>query len=137
MKDARVVKPVHLSCKRFSEVGTLMIAYLNDVIDIVLVAFVFYQLIKLIRGTRAVQLLKGFMVIVAAWLVSIYLELKTMQWLMSQAFTYGVLAILIIFQPELRRALEQLGRGSMFSRAIANDDNVATKVIGELVKALQ
>lgn len=111
--------------------------FVIEFIDILLVTFVIYKLITLIRGTRAVQLLKGMMVIVAGWLLSSFLGLKTLSWLMSQAMTYGVLAILIIFQPELRRALEQLGRGSFFSRSNHPDDEKFTKVIVETVKAVQ
>mgnify|MGYP001252652282 FL=1 len=88
--------------------------YLTEIIDILLVTYVIYILITLIKGTRAVQLFKGMMVIVIGWLLSSFFGLKTLSWLMSQAMTYGVLAVIIIFQPELRRALEQLGRGRLF-----------------------
>jgi diadenylate cyclase len=109
-----------------------------EFIDILLVTFVIYKLITLIRGTRAVQLLKGIMVIVGGWLLSSYFGLKTLSWLMSQAMTYGVLAVLIIFQPELRRALEQLGRGRLlFSRSGYPDEERLTKVIGETIKSVQ
>jgi diadenylate cyclase len=111
--------------------------YITEFIDILLVTFVIYKLITLIRGTRAVQLLKGMMVIVAVWLLSSFFGLKTLSWLMSQAMTYGVLAVLIIFQPELRRALEQLGRGRFFSRSNHPDDEKITKVIAETVKSIQ
>lgn len=111
--------------------------YLTIIIDILLVTFVIYKLITLIRGTRAVQLLKGMVVIVVVWLLSSFLGLKTLSWLMSQAMTYGVLAVLIIFQPELRRALEQLGRGKFFSRSTEPDDERMTKAIGATVKAIQ
>ncbi|MCY7915793.1 TIGR00159 family protein, partial [Bacillus haynesii] len=63
---------------------------------------------------KAVQLLKGIVVIVLVRLASQYLGLSTLQWLVDQAITWGFLAIIIIFQPELRRALEQLGRGRFF-----------------------
>ncbi|MFV9511791.1 diadenylate cyclase CdaA [Tepidibacillus sp. LV47] len=110
---------------------------LDDVVDILLVSYVIYKLLMLVRGTRAIQLLKGIMVIVVAWLVSTYFELRTLQWLMSQAFTYGVLAIIIIFQPELRRALEQLGRGSFFSRSSHFQEEVVTKMIHEIVESFR
>lgn len=110
--------------------------YINDIVDILLVTYVIYKLIMLLRGTRAIQLLKGIMVIVVAWLVSTYFELSTLRWMMSQAFTYGVLAILIIFQPELRRALEQLGRGRLFSRISSVDEQPADKLVSEVVKAV-
>lgn len=109
---------------------------LNDVVDILLVAYVLYKLIVFLRGTRAIQLLKGFLMIVGVWVLSTYFELRTLQWLMSQAFTYGVLAILIIFQPELRRALEQLGRGRLFTRALQTPQETARRMVAEVSKAV-
>ncbi len=108
---------------------------LDDIIDILLVSYVIYKLLMLVRGTRAIQLLKGIMVIVIAWLFSTYFELSTLQWLMSQAFTYGVLAIIIIFQPELRRALEQLGRGRLFNRSTHHDEETISNIVNEVVKS--
>ncbi|NGQ97514.1 TIGR00159 family protein [Brevibacillus sp. SYP-B805] len=106
-------------------------------IDILLVSYVIYKLIMLIRGTRAVQLLKGIMVIVVTWLLSRYFELTTLHWLMSQAFTFGVLALVIIFQPELRRALEQLGRGKLFSRSYTSqDEDTLRRMVQEVGKSV-
>jgi len=106
-------------------------------IDILLVSYVIYKLIMLIRGTRAVQLLKGIMVIVVTWLLSKYFELTTLHWMMSQAFTFGVLALVIIFQPELRRALEQLGRGKLFSRThTSQDDDTLRRMVQEVGKSI-
>lgn len=90
--------------------------YLTDIIDILLVTYVVYKLIMIIRGTKAVQLVKGILVIVAVWFLSSFFGLRTLEWITNKAITYGLFAIIIIFQPELRRALEQLGRGRFFSR---------------------
>lgn len=111
--------------------------YLIVIIDILLVTYVIYKLMTLIRGTRAVQLLKGILVIVGGWLLSSYFGLTTLSWLFNQAMTYGVLAVIIIFQPELRRALEQLGRGRFFSRSGVDQDQETTQVIGETFKAVK
>lgn len=108
---------------------------IDDIIDILLVSYVIYKLLLLVRGTRAIQLLKGIMVIVIAWLLSTYFELETLQWLMSQAFTYGVLAIIIIFQPELRRALEKLGSGNFFTRPVHPEEEALTQMVDEIIKA--
>lgn len=108
---------------------------LIKVIDILLVTFVIYKLIMIIRGTRAVQLVKGITVILFVWFVSGYAGLHTLRWIMSQAVIYGLLAIIIIFQPELRRALEQLGRGKFLSRTSSIDDQEVEKSIEEIVKA--
>jgi diadenylate cyclase len=106
-----------------------------DVIDILIVSYVIYKMILLVRGTRAVQLLKGIFVVLLAWGLSAVFNLYTLQWLMNQMFTFGMLAIIIIFQPELRRALEQLGRGKLFTRSSEDDGDFSLR-IGEVIKAV-
>jgi diadenylate cyclase len=109
--------------------------YLSSIVDIILVWYVIYKLINVIRGTKAVQLLKGIIVILLVRVVSDYLGLKTLSWIMQQAINWGFLAIIIIFQPELRRALEQLGRGRFFSRSSNPDDDNQDKAISAILKA--
>ncbi|MDF2669956.1 MAG: YbbP [Paenibacillus sp.] len=109
---------------------------INDVVDILIVSYVIYKLILLVRGTRAVQLLQGIFVVVLTWALSILFKLNTLKWMMDQMFTLGVLAIIIIFQPELRRALEQLGRGRLFSRSFTNEDQDITQRIANILKAM-
>ncbi|MDO3413357.1 diadenylate cyclase CdaA [Saccharibacillus sp. CPCC 101409] len=108
---------------------------IKDIADILIVTYIVYQLILLVRGTRAVQLLKGILVLVVIWAISIWLDLYTLKWLMDRMFTFGVLALFIIFQPELRRGLEQLGRGKLFGRGTADEAEVG-QMIGELMKAV-
>ena len=110
--------------------------YISDAVDILIVSYVIYKLLMLIRGTRAVQLLKGIIVVVLAWVLSTFFNLQTLRWMMEQVFTFGVLVVLIIFQPELRRALEQLGRGTLFGRSHTLEEQRATKLVGEVVKAV-
>lgn len=109
--------------------------YLASVVDVLLVWFVIYKLIMVIRGTKAVQLLKGIFVILIVRVVSDFFGLKTLSWIMEQAITWGFLAIIIIFQPELRRALEQLGRGKFFSRSSSQEDEDLEKTVNAIVKA--
>ncbi|MBP3966555.1 diadenylate cyclase CdaA [Paenibacillus lignilyticus] len=109
--------------------------WIKDLIDISVVSYIIYKLILLVRGTRAVQLLKGIIVLVATWAISTWFNLYTLKWLMNQMFTFGVVTILIIFQPELRRALEQLGRGSLFSRSSVVERDISDR-IGEIIKSL-
>lgn len=108
----------------------------TDVIDILIVSYVIYKGIMLIRGTRAVQLLKGIFVVLIAWGLSVVFNLNTLQWMMNQAFTFGVLALIIIFQPELRRMLEQLGRGKLFSRTSGVDADAYTEKLADVIKAV-
>ncbi|MBT2659190.1 diadenylate cyclase CdaA [Bacillus sp. ISL-18] len=109
--------------------------YLASIVDIALVWYVIYKLINVIRGTKAVQLLKGILVILLVRVVSEWLGLITLSWMMQQAINWGFLAVIIIFQPELRRALEQLGRGRFFSRSSTQDDDNQEKTVEAIVKA--
>jgi diadenylate cyclase len=114
--------------------GTL--GYLSDIVDILIVSYIIYHLLKLLRGTRAVQLLKGITVLVVIWMISHVFHLSTLQWLIENLFSVGVIAVIIIFQPELRRALEQLGRGGFFGRSRQAEDQIAARVVAEVVKAV-
>ncbi|RIV24566.1 TIGR00159 family protein [Alicyclobacillaceae bacterium I2511] len=110
-----------------------------NVIDILIVAYVLYRILLLIRGTRAVPLLKGVIVIVIATALSSFLHLTALNWLLNKVITVGLFAIPVVFQPELRRALEQLGRGGFFSlttlgQGAAEDIQY---LIAEVVKASQ
>lgn len=87
-----------------------------DIIDILIVGYVFYRLILIIKGTRAEQLIKGLVLLLLATVVSDKVGLNTLHWMLRQFMTVGIIAIPIVFQPELRRALEQLGRGKIFQR---------------------
>lgn len=107
-----------------------------NVIDILFVAYVLYRLLLLIRGTRAVQLLKGVIVILIATALSSVFHLEAMNWLLNKIITVGLIAIPIVFQPELRRALEQLGRGGLFSFSFHGTGvSALEKMIAEVVKA--
>lgn len=81
-----------------------------DVLDIAIVSFLIYSIIKLVRETRAEQLVKGILVLAVAWLFSTQFHLKILGSLLNNFFQFTVIALLVVFQPELRRALEQIGR---------------------------
>jgi diadenylate cyclase len=109
--------------------------YIVNLLDILLVWFLIYKIFNIIRGTKAIQLLKGIFLIVVVRSGSSLLGLNTLQWLTEQVMTWGVLAIIIIFQPEMRRALEQLGRGKLFIRNNLPEDNEQERLVEEIVKA--
>jgi diadenylate cyclase len=111
--------------------------YISDLIDIAIVSFIFYQLLLLFRGTRAVQLLKGISFVVVLWIVSRYFSLKTVSWLIENLFSVGLIAIIVIFQPEVRRALEKIGRGGFFSRHRMLQEEELSNFVGEIAKAVQ
>jgi diadenylate cyclase len=115
--------------------GLTVTTAIKDIVDILIVSYIIYRLILLIRGTRAVQLLRGIVLLVLTWALSTWLNLYTLRWLMNQMFTLGVLSVLIIFQPELRRALEQLGRGKLFTRSTQEEQDVSHQ-INEVMKAV-
>lgn len=83
---------------------------LHDFIDIIIVAYLVYKLIQLLRETRAGLLIKGILGIILVYVAAKVLQLRALSAIIQQFITYGVFAILIVFQPELRRILEQLGR---------------------------
>ncbi len=86
----------------------------RDIIDIIIMAYLFYRVILIIRGTRAEQLVKGLIILLLAMVISDQTGLDALNWTLRQTMTIGLIAIPIVFQPELRRALEQLGRGKIF-----------------------
>lgn len=88
----------------------------RSIFDIVVVAVVLYQLLMLIKGTRAVQLLKGILVLLIISNLAKFLDLTTISWLLNKVWQMLFIALPVVFQPELRRALEQIGRGRFFIR---------------------
>lgn len=86
---------------------------ITDVIDIMLVAYLLYKGIQLVRETRAEQLIKGIILFVAAYYLSIVMGLKAMSFILINIFQFGVIALVVVFQPELRSVLEHVGRSSI------------------------
>ncbi len=84
----------------------------KDFIDIIAITFIIFSLFKLVRETRAEQLLKGVVVLIAVYLISIIFKLTMMENLMRLLFEFSVLIIAIIFQPEIRKALERIGQNN-------------------------
>ncbi|MFC0423471.1 diadenylate cyclase CdaA [Lactiplantibacillus plajomi] len=105
-------------------------------LDILAVWFVIYELIVLLRGTKAVQLFRGIVVIAVVKAVSVFIGLDTVSWIMDQIINWAVIAMVIIFQPEIRRGLEHLGRGSIFTRGKRQNED-EERMITELDKAIQ
>jgi len=110
---------------------------LRTVIDILAVAFVFYKILMWIKGTRAIQLLKGLAVLVIASTLSERFQLYTMSWLLEKIWTALFVALPVVFQPELRRALEQLGRSGLLGRSLFNVDEDNRRAVREIVRAVQ
>lgn len=115
--------------------GWGILEFLKIGVDIALVWYVLYKLLMLIRGTKAIQLLQGIVVVLIVRMLSIILDLQTLKWLTNQAILWGFLAIIILFQPELRRALEQLGRGSIFTRTTKSEEETLEETIDAIIES--
>lgn len=111
----------------------------SDILDIFVVAYIIYKIIFWIKETRAWVLFKGILVILALAAVAILLQLNTILWILSNTISVGIIAVIVVFQPELRKALEQLGKGQFFSYFIRTeetaDDKSSLRTVDEIVKA--
>jgi len=109
----------------------------RDIVDIVIMSYVFYRLILIIRGTRAEQLVKGLIILLLAMVISDQVGFDAFNWTLRQVMTIGLIAIPIVFQPELRRALEHLGRGKIFKTPYWNwSTQDFESMLTELIKAI-
>ncbi len=111
----------------------------TDVLDILIVAYMIYKIIFWIKETRAWVLFKGiFMIFVLAAAATIF-KLNTILWILTNTISVGIIAVIVVFQPELRKALEEIGRGKIFSAFIRtgedDDDKVNSRCVEEIIKA--
>ena len=106
----------------------------QDIVDIMVISFVVYRLLMLLYGTRAMQLVKGLLVIGLISALARLLELSTISWFMGQILGIMVIAVPIVFQPELRKVLEELGRGNIWKRHKVQKR--AESIADEISKAL-
>lgn len=109
--------------------GILISIKPTDVIDILIVAYLLYRLLGFIKETRAQQLFRGVLLIIAFFLISEVFNLSLLNWLFTRLITIGLLAVVILFQPEIRRGLEQIGRRGVLSwqfRDMGKEDMYAT-----------
>lgn len=112
---------------------------ITDVLDILIVAYIIYKIIFWIKETRAWTLFKGVLVILGLAVVAMVLHLNTILWILSNTISVGIIAVIIVFQPELRKALEQLGKGRLFTyfakATEMTEDKTSQRTVGEIVKA--
>ena len=114
----------------------LLTLKITDILDIAIMAFVLYKVMALVQSTKAASLLKGLLVFMAALFISSILNLNGINFILSGMVDMGVLALIILFQPELRRILEQMGsRRFMAFLTRAADGNVIEKTILQTVQA--
>ena len=106
---------------------------ISDLIDVLIVAIIFYYLITLIRETRAMQLVKGILFLFAVFFVSQYFKLNALNYILGGAMQIGAFAIIVLFQPELRSLLERMGRfkvGRIIDFAVDSSEEELTAMIG-------
>ena len=110
---------------------------LTDVIDVVIVTFVVYKILCFIRETRAEQLVKGLLFLVVATFASELFNLHTLNWILEGTLTLGVIALIIVFQPELRRGLEYIGRSKFIKKQFGElDKERAKQITSTIIKAV-
>ncbi|MGL5353763.1 MAG: diadenylate cyclase CdaA, partial [Clostridium sp.] len=117
-------------------VNTLKNISIWSVVDILVVAYIFYKGYMLIKETRAEQLLKGIVLIIVLIPISYLLRLEMLYYILNKTLTIGVLAIIIIFQPEIRRALEHLGRTAFEEMHNIQDAEQRNNAVNEIVIAV-
>ncbi len=108
-----------------------------DILDILIVAIILYKVYEMLQDTRAITLVKGLLVLLGITLVCNWMELHVISWLLQKAVTLIFVALPIVFQPELRRALEHLGQGRFLANPTVLDDRQAQNVVHELVRAVR
>lgn len=113
--------------------------WIRDILDILVVAFVIYKLLAWIKDTRTWALFKGILIFAIVAIASYILQLQTVWWILSNTITVGTIGLVVVFQPELRRGLEQIGRGRFFGFILLNEDSkiegITNDTIEEISKA--
>ena len=113
----------------------LMYLRIQDLVDILVITVITYSCLKMLRDTRAEQLIKGIVVILILTAISEWTELYTLNWLLNKLMAWGIVAVLIVFQPELRRGLEFLGRSSSIRNNL-NKNNGKNSIVSEICEAV-
>lgn len=114
---------------------------IGDILEIMIIAFLLYHIMLWIQKTRAWTLLKGLLVILIFWVAASYFKMNTILWLGKNVFAFAVIAIIVVLQPELRKALEDLGNKNLIANALPFDngrstDNTFTeKTVNEITRA--
>jgi len=111
----------------------------TDILEIILISFLVYNILLWIKRTSAWALLKGIIVIGGFLFVAVLFNMTTILWIAQNVFSIAVIAIVVMLQPELRKALEELGRKNIFSSILVfdkkNDNKLSARTINEIVRA--
>lgn len=113
----------------------------TDAIEILIIAFVIYELLVWIKNTRAWMLFKGILILLLFVLIATVFNLSTILWIADKTFSVGIIALIIVFQPEFRKALENLGRKKFLNQLFVSEDSkginekFSNRTVNELIKA--
>ncbi|MEG1992809.1 MAG: diadenylate cyclase CdaA [Acetivibrio sp.] len=136
------MEAIKIFLSKYFTLLTLPTIGLTDILEILIIAFAIYHIIIWVQKTRAWMLVKGVIVLLIFSMIALLLDMKAILWIFRNTIGVGITAIIIIFQPELRKALEQLGRRNYFSSIIPFDDQkdkyerYSERTINEIVKAV-
>jgi diadenylate cyclase len=114
---------------------------ITDILEILIIAFAIYHVITWVKQTRAWMLVKGLIVLLILWLIASVLTLNVIQWIFIKSINVGIIAVIIVFQPEFRKALEQLGQNNLVTPLFNLNDSkdkanqMYTDVVSAIVKA--
>lgn len=109
---------------------------IRDIIDIIIVAYLIYIVLMWIKDTRTWTLFKGVIIVLFVAMIAYVFQLHTLWWVISNSITVGTFALLVVFQPELRRALEQIGRGKIFESLLSSTDHIEDGLSDESIDAI-
>jgi len=117
--------------------GLSQFRWIADSVDIIIIAVLLYRLIVLTKETRAYQVLKGIGVLFLAAILSDALQLQTVSWMLNSIVASGIIVMVVLFQPELRRAFEHIGRGELFTKNLFNEVHLEeAQIVAELQQAI-
>ena len=115
--------------------GLLATIGVLDIIDIVVVAYFLYRVYLMLKNTRAATLVKGLLVLVGFMIICRAVNLHVISWLLEKSMTVIMVALPVVFQPELRRALEQIGRGKLFRKGSELDEQELNAMLDDVANA--
>jgi len=106
---------------------------LKDIVDVLLVSFIIFQVLKLVRGTRSVQIIVGLFLVAGVAFIAYWFQLEGLSWLFSNLTTFGLIVLVIVFQPELRSVLAQFGQSRFLRRFVTLEQR---KSLEEITRAV-
>ncbi len=122
----------------WKQIATVVLSItVADILDIIIIAFIIYKGIGLVRESRALQLLKGILLLLVVYILARWFGMVSLTYVLNNVFSYAIVAIAIVFQPEIRRALEHMGGSNFFKRQNNMESQLLDDILEEICKACQ